>query len=151
MKFQRLRNIVWVSLGVAVLLSTAVVTMAEPPSYEFRLRGGGFGSGQILTKRGSSPNTLRLVVSFKFGNSPAGEGLEPGQGSWLDRGMRPNEPVRIEGDLSEKLAAQVGLSLAHNRDAYWIFWIFNTNRGYFQITRPPTPFGNTRISEINRL
>jgi hypothetical protein len=145
-----MRKIGCVSFVVFLVLGAVATTVAQPPSYEFRLRGGGFGSGQILTIRGSNPALMRLVVKFRPGNMPAGQGLKPGEGSWLDRGMRPNEPFRIEGDVPEMLAAQVAISLGQDPKAYWRFWIYNTNKGYFQITGPPAPYGNTKVPEVVR-
>ena len=136
-----------VDLGSHIKL-TVGIPEPQPPSYEFRLRGG-FSSEQILQKEGSSREFSRLViVSFKLGDSPAAQGLLPGQGSWLDRGMRPSEPIRIEGDVPRELASQVAASLVQDPNAYWSFWIYNTNQGYFQITSPPTPIGGTAKIQV---
>jgi hypothetical protein len=149
MKTQPLRKIGRLSL-VAFFLGAAGTTLAQQASYEFRLRGESRHLGQtlrILMERGTNSQFIRMVVSFQFGTSPAGQGLEPGQGSWLDRGMRPKEPVRMEGDVPRNLAEQVAESL-NDPNAYWSFWIYNTNNGYFQITRPPAPFGNTKVPPV---
>jgi outer membrane protein OmpA-like peptidoglycan-associated protein len=151
---QLLPIIGWLGLGIVFLLDAPGTTVAQPPSYEFRVRGSGFGriaSGDILIKRGSSPAFFRLVVSFKPGLLPAGQGLEPGEGSWLDRGMRPNEATRIEGDVAKNLAVQVVQSLGKDPNAYWSFWIYNTNEGYFQMTKPPAPFGDTKVPEVHTI
>jgi hypothetical protein len=63
--------------------------------------------------------------------------------------MRPTEPIRIEGEAPKKLATQVALSLGSDPNAYWSFWVHNTKEGYFQITRPPEPFGNTKVPEVH--
>jgi len=49
-------------------------------SFPLRVRGG-----NTLATRFENGT---LVVAFKFANRPASAGLEPGQGSWLDRGWR---------------------------------------------------------------
>jgi hypothetical protein len=148
MRRQLLRMIGWLSLGLTLVLGTSTTSSQEPRSYEFHLRGGGFNQGQILTKMGHSPTSVRLLVRFKFGTWSAGQGLELGQGSWLDRGMRPNEPMLIKGDIPKILAIQVAQSLRQDPNAYWSFWIYNTTEGYFQITRPPTPLGNTKVPDV---
>jgi hypothetical protein len=148
MKRQFLRKLGWTSL-VVLLFGAAETNLAQPASYEFRLRGESRqGRQRIFFRGGSSSQFIRLVVNFKFGGSPAEQGLEPGQGSWLDRGMRPNEPVRLEGDVPKNLARQIEESLDSDPNAYWSFWVYNSNNGYFQITRPPTPFGNTRVPPV---
>jgi hypothetical protein len=55
--------------------------------------------------RGGAPSTFGfqlystgetlLNVRFKPGTKPAGQGLNPGECSWLDRGMRAGEPAQL--------------------------------------------------------
>ena len=41
------------------------------------------------------PGNSRLTIGFKRGSRPASQGLNPGECSWLDRGMRDSEPEAI--------------------------------------------------------
>jgi len=66
-------------------------------------------------------------VSFTFirGSKPSGKGLAPGECSWLDRGMRPDEPDRlvqeIEGvGIAEKYEWRKDL---RSPDTYWTFTV----------------------------
>jgi hypothetical protein len=74
--------------SLAPLLSVPYVAMAQPSPSDFPLR--------CLGKAGrASTSGKNLIVDFIPANGPAGGGLQPGQCSWLDRALRPNEPMRV--------------------------------------------------------
>ena len=61
----------------------------------------------------ASTDGKNLIVDFKKGDRPADQ-LLPGHCSWLDRGLRANEPTRIaDGRLSADEARKS--SGAHKR------------------------------------
>lgn len=48
-----------------------------------------------------SGQTSRLTVGFRKGSKPASQGLNPGECSWMDRGMRNSEPDSICQDVTD--------------------------------------------------
>lgn len=60
-------------------------------SYPLKCRGGGLSNGTGLTLGLSTTENAALVYYAKA-SGPAGAGLSPGQCSWLDRAIGPNEP-----------------------------------------------------------
>jgi hypothetical protein len=84
------------------------------PDYPIRCRGA----------RGmASTEGKNLIVDFKKGDHPAGQ-LLPGQCSWLDRGVRANEPTRIAD--ARPTAAEAQNTAAHiNAGDTWTFWVVN--------------------------
>jgi TIR domain len=106
----------------------AAVDPAMQPSYPFRVRGSA-----NIADLPMSFESGKLIVEFQAGQSPAGAGLKPGQGSWLDRGLRPGEPTRLVQQTSEDRANQI-IATLRNPGAYWTFDCFNTNQGYFYVT-----------------
>ena len=79
---------------LVIILSLCVEAMAITPSYPLRVCGG--GKLRIWSESTNSQSVAKLIVEFEAGTGPAGDGLRPGQGSWLDRGMREGEPTRLE-------------------------------------------------------
>jgi hypothetical protein len=59
-----------------------------------------------------SGQSSRLTVGFRKGSKPASQGLNPGECSWMDRGMRDSEPDSICHDVTD-----VFLSTTYNRDS----------------------------------
>ncbi|MDQ2938274.1 MAG: hypothetical protein M3R67_12330 [Acidobacteriota bacterium] len=110
--------------------STAARTIED---YPLMCRGG----GTLVT--GIAPGERNIGFSFTRGSKPAGEGLAPGECSWMDRGMYTNEPDRLSQhveDTSDSL--KVGGTLApenrwyeelHSSDSYWTFMVSNNGRG----------------------
>src|SRR5216684_2728595 len=92
---------------------------------------------QILS--GSEAARTPEDYPFVRGTKPAGEGLAPGECSWVDRGMYPNEPDRVSQHVEEGSdSLKVGGTLApenrwyeelHSSDKYWIFMVSNNGRG----------------------
>jgi hypothetical protein len=110
---------------------TEPVAVVSPPvgaSYPLRVRGSANDADLPMWFENG-----KLIVQFQAGQSPADAGLKPGQGSWLDRGLRPGEPTRLVQQMSEDRANQV-IATLRNPDAHWTFDCFNTNQGYLYVT-----------------
>jgi hypothetical protein len=79
--------------GLAVVASlltfTAPSTHAAQGVFPLKCRGG----GQANMKYNSVEKTI--YARFRPAPGPAGNGLAPGQCSWLDRAFRPGEPSQI--------------------------------------------------------
>lgn len=74
-------------LGLALTgLLFATAAQAAPKTYALACRGGGD------TTLGTSTSPASLIFYFQRGTKPAGQGLLPGQCSWLDRGVGAAEP-----------------------------------------------------------
>ncbi|MBV9717791.1 MAG: hypothetical protein JOZ77_00585 [Candidatus Eremiobacteraeota bacterium] len=96
---------------------------STPAVFAMRCRGhGGMASAQGLT----------LTVRFEKADHPAVQSLLPGQCSWLDRGVRPNEPSIISVPLGSAAEAQNGVAQI-NAGGTWTFWVYNAN-GSFRAT-----------------
>jgi hypothetical protein len=75
----------------------------------------------------ASTNGKNLIIQFTPAPKRAPEGLNPGQCSWLDRPLRPNEPTRIVSEqYSVSTARQVAGQI--NRGSEWTFWVFNAGK-----------------------
>ena len=110
---------------------TEPVAVVSPPvgaSYPLRVRGSANDADLPMWFENG-----KLTVKFQAGQSPADAGLKPGQGSWLDRGLRPGEPTRLVQQMSEDRANQI-IATLRNPDAHWTFDCFNTNQGYLYVT-----------------
>src|SRR5260370_11447634 len=87
------------------------------------------GGGSLVT--GIAPRERNIGFTFVRGTKPAGEGLAPGECSWMDRGMYPTEPDRVSQHIEEgSESLKVGGSLApehrwfeelRSADRYWTF------------------------------
>src|SRR5438309_3561768 len=104
-----------------------------PEDYPLVCRGG----GSLVT--GIAPGERNIGFTFVRGTKPAGEGLAPGECSWKDRGMYPNEPDRVSQHVEESSdSLRVGGTLApenrwyeelHSSDKYWTFMVSNNGKG----------------------
>src|SRR5437667_3425171 len=104
-----------------------------PEDYPLVCRGG----GSLVI--GIGPGERNIGFTFVRGTKPAGEGLAPGECSWMDRGMYPNEPGRVSQHIEEgSESLKVGGSLApenrwyeelHSSDKYWTFMVSNNRMG----------------------
>jgi hypothetical protein len=111
---------------------------------------------------GIAPGERNIGFVFTRGTKPAGEGLAPGECSWVDRGMYAAEPDRVSqhvDDGSESLKA--GGTLApenlwyeelHSSSNYWTFMVANNGRGQLIAAearpnrdREIAPTGTTRL------
>lgn len=98
-------------LGVA-----ASASMAAPQSYPLVCRGGAGTLGYNSDQGGSA------LMYFAKAPGPSSQGLQPGQCSWVDRAIGPNEPTCLR-------QANVG-------GASWIF-PGNLTASYFNSTQAP--------------
>jgi len=99
-----------------VLLLGAVGMAAEPPDYPMWCQG----RAGMARSDGRS-----LIVEFRAGTAPAGQSLEPGVCSWLDRGFRPGEPTRVI-DV-RPTPGEAHITAQHiNGGAAWTFWVYRT-------------------------
>ena len=121
-------------LGAAIFqISSASEAAGTPENYPLVCRGG----GSLVT--GVAPGERNIGFTFVRGTKPAGEGLGPGECSWKDRGMYPNEPDRVSQHVEEgSESLKVGGTLAaenrwyeelHSADSYWTFMVSNNGRG----------------------
>ena len=125
-------------IGVAAVaaifyISPASTAAPTPEDYPLVCRGGG---GLVV---GIAPGERNIGFIFVHGTKPAGEGLAPGECSWVDRGMYPNEPDSLSQHVEEgSESLKVGGTLAaenrwyeelHSADNYWTFMVSNNGRG----------------------
>jgi hypothetical protein len=122
------RPLSWAALLTAITL--ALPALGQTTTYPLRLRG----SANLAT----SYNNGSLVIEFERGSAPAGDGLQPGEGSWLDRGFRPTEPDAIVEMLAEDQAKEI-VDYLTNPNHYATFYCANSNQGYF-VAASSAPF-----------
>jgi len=127
-----------------------------PQSYPLVCRGG-----ESLTI-GIAPGERNIGFIFTRGTKPAGEGLAPGECSWVDRGMYPNEPDRLSQHVEDSSTSlKVGGELSpenkwldelHSSEKYWTFQVHNNGNGQLIVTgaRPGRP-GEFEVSPAARL
>lgn len=118
------------TLAIILVLTTLQATAAE--SYPLRVRSG--GGLRYWSENTKTPQLVKVIVTFQTGTRSATAGLRPGQGAWLDRGMRSGEPTRLEYLVHESDAKKIFdyLRAANN---YYVFECFNTEKGYLQVTK----------------
>jgi hypothetical protein len=129
---------------LSALIGVAMVALISPvfsgssgarmlQSYPLVCRGG----GSLVI--GIAPGERNIGFTFTRGTKPAREGLAPGECSWADRGMYPNEPERLSQHVEEGYESlKVGGTLSpenrwfeelHSSDKYWTFMVSNNGRG----------------------
>ncbi len=81
-----------------------------------------------------------LAVEFHPAAHKADTGLQPGEGSWLDRALNGKEPHVLKQSLSPD-EAQFVTNYLQKADHYATFYCSNTEQGYFQAasSEPFTP------------
>ncbi|HVS81029.1 MAG TPA: hypothetical protein VHE60_04785 [Pyrinomonadaceae bacterium] len=98
-----------------------------PRSYPLVCRGG--PSLKIVILRDGT----KIGFEFVRGTKPAGDGLAPGECSWIDRGMNADEPPRLSQYVEDMDSLKAG-TLApengwyeelHSPDRYWTFMVYN--------------------------
>ena len=109
----------------------ATAAAVTPPSYPLRVRGGRLN---IRLESTRTPSLVKLIVGFAPGTARADAGLRPGQGAWLDRGMRQGEPTRLEYYLNDSDAQKI-MDYLRSPGAYYIFECYNTGKGFLQVTK----------------
>jgi hypothetical protein len=113
------RTLGWAMLLLAMGLS---LPAAAQSGYPLRIRG----SSQLQTNYING----NLVIVFQPGAGPAGNGLQPGEGSWLDRGFRPAEPHVLQQAISEDQAKAIADYL-NGPEHYATFYCVNSDQGFF--------------------
>lgn len=105
-----------------------------PQSYPLVCRGAA-----SLEMGSPEPDSWEVGFTFTRGTKPAGEGLAPGQCSWVDRAMHVDEPDRlyqnVEGEEFPPGKKPWFLEL-HSPDKYWTFMVSNqlSKYGWRQLT-----------------
>jgi len=126
-----LSALIGVSLVAAIFSESNAAPV--PEDYPLICRGGG---GLVV---GIAAGERNIGFIFVHGTKPAGEGLAPGECSWVDRGMYPSEPNSVSQHVEESSESlKVGGTLApenrwyeelHSSDSYWTFMVSNNGRG----------------------
>jgi hypothetical protein len=103
--------------GSLVKTTPSQLVNSEPgPEFPIRCHGA----------RGmASTDGKNLIVDFARGDRAADQALQPGQCSWPDRGVRPNEPTRIANAPPTAADAQ-RIAARINAGETWTFWVVNT-------------------------
>jgi hypothetical protein len=142
-------------VAVAIFCSSPVSKAAPTPEdYPLVCRGGG---GLVV---GIAPGERNIGFIFVHGTKPAGEGLAPGECSWVDRGMYPSEPDSVSQHVEEgSESLKVGGTLApenrwyeelHSADNYWTFMVSNNGRGQL-IATSARPNNKKEVSPTARV
>jgi hypothetical protein len=119
---KRSRSLGLASIFLAISLSLPLITQAQT-NHPLRLRGA--ASLNINYSDGA------LAIEFQPATHKADTGLQPGEGSWLDRVLNQNEPHTLRQNLSQD-EAQFLTNFLRNPDHYATFYCANTQQGYFQ-------------------
>src|SRR5260370_6550948 len=95
----------------------------------------------------TAPGEENIGFVFTRGTKPAGEGLGPGECSWVDRGMHDDEPDRLSQHVSSKAGPNLPYegprllpihtkpwSELHSPDKYWTFMVYNDRQGQLIVT-----------------
>ena len=102
-------------------------------SYPLLVRGG--GSLSFQSHAGDTQGSFNILgLFFNKGNRPAGLGLAPGEGSWLDRGMSENEPDILQQDVPANVTSAPWFEELKDPNKYWTFNVFNANQGVLKVT-----------------
>src|SRR4030095_15951822 len=91
---------------------------------------------------GSAPGDGNIGFVFTRGTKPASQGLAPGECSWVDRGVRTEEPDRVSQHVENGIQSLRGNLAAENRwyeelhspDRYWTFMVYNDRQGQMIVT-----------------
>lgn len=109
---------------------------AEQISNEIRCRGYSKtgGSEYVFFEKAVTTFEMAYTPSLKAAG-PRGEGLRPGECSWVDRPIGNNGPYRIRFDIPANDQLTIPEYLK-DENHYWSFFIQNTNQnsGYFEAT-----------------
>ena len=104
---------------------------------------------------GTAPGEGNFGFVFTRGTKPASQGLAPGECSWVDRGMYPQEPDRLSQHVEPNSPSLRGNLTPENRwyeelhssEKYWTFQAYNNGNGQLIVTgaRPGRP-GELEVS-----
>lgn len=117
---------------LAIILVLVLQATAAETSYPLRVRSG--GGLRYWAENTKTPQLVKVIVTFQPGTRSASYGLRPGQGAWLDRGMRSGEPTRLEYLVHESDAQKI-FDYLRTTGNYYVFECFNTGKGYLQVTK----------------
>ena len=117
-------------IACAALCWMSQSSFADPAGFKLVVRGG---EVRMQPLKGMNAKEVELTVDFKFGTKPVSDGLNPGEGSWMDRGMRLGEPTRLIYRTTRGNAENIAASLRNPR-VKWAFWCNNTGKGYMDVT-----------------
>src|SRR5438045_8663430 len=142
-----LSALIGIGMVVVIFQISSGSEAAQPPEdYPLVCRGG----GRLVI--GIAPGERNIGFTFVRGTKPASEGLAPGECSWKDRGMYPNEPDRVSQHVEEGSSSlKEGGTLApenrwyeelHSADKYWTFMVSNNGKGQL-IATSARPNGET--------
>lgn len=117
----------------AFAVAASVQHGSAQESYPLLCRGGG-GMG-FEAAPGNEQHTFNILgLFFAKGTRPAGLGLDPGQCSWLDRGMGDDEPDILQQEVPANVSSAPWFSDLKDPNLYWTFNVFNTNQGVMKVT-----------------
>ena len=92
---------------------------------------------------GTAPGEGNIGFVFTRGSKPASQGLAPGGCSWVDRGVRAEEPDRLSQHVANGTQSLSGGNLApenrwyqelHSPDNYWTFQVYSNGQGQLIVT-----------------
>jgi len=131
---KRAAALLWISIG---LVAVAVPAGHAQQSFPLVCRGG--PEMRTRAHTGNTQHTFNILgLFFTKANRPAGSrgrNLAPGQCSWVDRGMRTNEPDILQQEVGPAVNSAPWFADMKNPGKFWIFDVFNTNQGVMKITR----------------
>jgi hypothetical protein len=112
-------------VGALFQSSSATVTVSALADYPLVCRGD-----KSLTI-GPVSGVGNIGFTFTRGKTPAGEGLNPGECSWVDRGMSDAEPNSLSQHIEEVIGAPKPrwYEELHSSDSYWTFMVSNNGKG----------------------
>jgi len=131
-----MKNLILVAfLSILVLAGICSPSRAQQ-SFPLVCRGG--DSMRFSAHPGNQQGTFNILgLFFQKGagpTGPSGSRLAPGECSWLDRGMRSNEPDILQEQVGAGVNSAPWFSNLKTARGCWIFNVFNTNQGVMQIT-----------------
>ena len=124
-------------LVVGLVVAVSVLDVNAQQSFPLICRGG--GGMKTRAHAGNAQHTFNILgLFFTKANRSAGSrgrNLTPGQCSWVDRGMRANEPDILQKEVGPAVNSAPWFADLKNPAKFWIFDVFNTNQGVMKITR----------------
>ena len=120
------------TISLIMIAGLSLQAVAAPRSYPLRVRGG--GRLRVHAENTRTQSLVKLIVEFESSGRKAGDGLRPGQGSWLDRGLGSGEPARLEYSIHESDAQKI-IDYLRGQGNYYTFECYNTGKGYMQVTK----------------
>ena len=135
-----LSAVIGVGMVAAILqVLSGSAAARTPEDYPLVCRGG---PSMVI---GPAPGVGNIGFRFTRGTKPASQGLAPGECSWMDRGMYPNEPDRVSQHVEEAVGTPENkwYDELHSSDKYWTFMVSNNGGGQLIATsaRPSAGIG----------